>query len=203
MAMEVDRRGRLREVAAYFIWLGLTAFGGPAAHIALMRAEVVMRRRWVTEQEFLDLLGATNLIPGPNSTELAIHLGYRRAGWAGLVAGGVGFILPAMLIVLALAWAYGAYGATPAATAVLRGVQPVMLAIVAQAVWGLGRTALKDRLTWLAGAGGLCARCAGIAVAGGGRPPPGRRPGPAARGGVGRPAPDGCGVRPGVGRPTR
>src|SRR5512134_970420 len=94
----------LLEVARLFLKLGLTAFGGPAAHIAMMHDEVVKRRKWLSDQEFLDLLGATNLIPGPNSTEMAIHLGYLRAGWPGLIVGGVCFIVPAMLIVTALAW---------------------------------------------------------------------------------------------------
>ena len=148
-----DNRARLREVAVFFTRLGFTAFGGPAAHIALMRAELVVRRRWLNDQEFLDLLGATNLIPGPNSTEMAIHLGHRRAGWPGLIAAGLGFILPATGIVLALAWAYVTYGATPQATALLYGVQPVIIAVVGQALWELGRKAIKDRLT--AGIGAL------------------------------------------------
>jgi chromate transporter len=147
--------GNLREVTAYFVRLGFTAFGGPAAHIALMRDELVKRRGWLTDEEFLDLLGATNLIPGPNSTEMAIHLGYRRAGWPGLIAGGAGFIVPAMLIVLALAWAYVEYGATPQAAALLYGVQPVIIAVVGQALWELGQKAVKDRLTAFVGAAAL------------------------------------------------
>lgn len=146
---------RLREVAAYFVRLGFTAFGGPAAHIALMRDELVKRRCWLSDDEFLDLLGATNLIPGPNSTEMAIHLGYRRVGWPGLIAGGAGFIIPAMLSVLALAWAYVEYGATPQAAALLYGVQPVIIAVVGQALWELGQKAVKDRLTALVGAAAL------------------------------------------------
>lgn len=142
----------LREVAAYFLQLGFTAFGGPAAHIALMRAELVQRRQWVTDEEFLDLLGATNLIPGPNSTEMTMHLGYRRAGWPGLLVGGVCFIVPAMLIVLTLAWAYVAFGTTPQAEALLYGVQPIIIAVVAQALWELGRKAIKDRVTASVGA---------------------------------------------------
>ncbi len=138
---------RLIEVLRFFVRLGFTSFGGPAAHIALMRAELVTRRKWVTEQEFLDLLGAANIIPGPNSTELAMHLGYRRAGWPGLVVAGAGFIIPAGLIVLVFSWAYVAYGTTPPARALLYGVQPVVIVIVAQALVGLGRAALKDRLT--------------------------------------------------------
>ena len=139
-----------REVAAYFTRLGIVAFGGPAAHIAMMREELVRRRRWVTDEQFLDLLGITNLIPGPNSTEMAIHLGYTRAGAWGLVLGGVCFIVPAMLIVLALAWAYVRWGALPITTSLLYGVKPVIIAIVVQAMWGLARTAVRGPL--LAGA---------------------------------------------------
>ncbi|MBI3972983.1 MAG: chromate efflux transporter [Chloroflexi bacterium] len=136
-------RGTLGEVAALFLRLGITAFGGPAAHIAMMRDEVVRRRKWITDQHFLDLLGATNLIPGPNSTEMAIHLGHVRAGWTGLIVGGALFILPAMLIVLALAWVYVAYGNLPQAQWLLYGIKPVIIAVVAQALWGLLRTAVK------------------------------------------------------------
>ncbi|MGZ8599118.1 MAG: chromate efflux transporter [Actinomycetota bacterium] len=145
------RRGRLRELALLFTRLGFTAFGGPAAHIALMQDEVVARRRWVSEQEFLDLIGAANVIPGPTSTELAIHLGRTRAGWRGLLVAGACFIVPAMLIVLALAWAYVEYGATPEGEALLYGVAPVVIAIVANALWRLGRTAVKDAALALVG----------------------------------------------------
>jgi chromate transporter len=144
-------RGRLLEIIVYFLRLGFTAFGGPAVHIALMRDELVRKRKWVDEQHFLDLLGATNLIPGPNSTEMAIHLGYVRAGWPGLVAGGACFILPAMFIVLALAWAYVTYGALPAANAMLYAVKPVVIVIVLQALWGLGQQAIKSPLTAIVG----------------------------------------------------
>jgi len=138
--------GALGEVARLFLRLGLTAFGGPAAHIAMFRDEVVTRRRWLSDAEFLDLLAATNLIPGPNSTEMAIHLGYLRAGWAGLVVGGAAFIAPAFVIVLALAAVYARYGTTPAAQALLYGIQPVVIAIILQAIVGLGRTALRRPL---------------------------------------------------------
>lgn len=137
---------RLVELAALFFRLGTTAFGGPAVHIAMMEDEVVRRRRWLTQEEFLDLLGATNLIPGPNSTEMAIHIGHRRAGWPGLLVAGACFILPAALIVTAIAWAYVRYGQLPRVEGVLYGVKPVIIAIVVQALWGLGRTALKTRL---------------------------------------------------------
>ncbi len=133
----------LREVVLVFLRLGATAFGGPAAHIALMEDELVRRRRWVSHQRFLDLLGGTNLIPGPNSTEMAMHLGHERAGWAGLVLGGAAFILPAFLFVLLLAALYARYGTLPRAEVALYGIKPVIIAIIAQAVWTLGRSAIK------------------------------------------------------------
>src|SRR3972149_5755767 len=142
---------RLREAALLFLKLGITAFGGPAAHIAMMRDEVVKRRKWVDDQHFLDMLGATNLIPGPNSTEMTIHLGFVRAGWKGLIAGGVCFILPAMLMVMALAWAYVRFGAIPEASWLLYGVKPVVIAIIVQALWGLGHRAVKGFLTAIIG----------------------------------------------------
>ncbi len=138
---------RLTEVAVLFLKLGLTAFGGPAAHIAMMHDETVKRRRWLSDQEFLDLIGATNLIPGPNSTEMAIHIGFLRAGWLGLMIGGICFITPAMLIVLLLAWVYVRFGATPQAEWLLYGIKPVVIAIIAQAIWNLGQKAIKDPLT--------------------------------------------------------
>jgi chromate transporter len=141
----------LAEVATLFLRLGFTAFGGPAAHIGIMHDEVVVKRKWLSDEEFLDLLGATNLIPGPNSTEMAIHIGYRRAGWLGLIAGGLGFILPAMLIVLVLAWLYVLYGTTPQAGWLLYGIKPVVVAIIAQALWTLGTRALKNRTVVLIG----------------------------------------------------
>src|SRR3990172_12732331 len=149
------------QVTRLFLKLGLTAFGGPAAHIAMMRDEFVNRRRWVSDQEFLDLVGATNLIPGPNSTEMAIHLGYRRAGWPGLMAAGAAFIMPAVVIVTMLAWVYTRYGSTPQATWLLYGVKPVIMAVIVPALWGLGRTAIKDTLTGLAGLAALAMYFAG------------------------------------------
>ena len=136
----------LAEVARVALKLGLTAFGGPAAHIAMLREETVVRRQWLTDAYFLDLVGATNLIPGPNSTEMVIHVGYLRAGWRGLLVAGTLFILPAATIVLALAWAYVQFGTTPAGEALLYGIKPVVIAVVAQALWGLGRTALQGPL---------------------------------------------------------
>ena len=138
-----SERGRLAELARLFLRLGFTAFGGPAAHVAMMRDEVVRRRGWLDDAAFLDLVGAANLIPGPNSTELAIHIGHARAGWRGLLVAGACFISPAVAIVLACAWAYVRYGGTPTAGALLYGVKPVIIAIVAQALWGLGRIAVR------------------------------------------------------------
>ena len=137
------QHNRLAEVAGLFLRLGFTAFGGPAAHIAMMRTEVVQRRKWVSDERFLDLMSIINLIPGPNSTQLAIYLGYLRAGWAGLLLGGICFIGPAMLIVLALAWLYVHYGMLPQASGFLYGIKPVVVAIIAQALWGLSRSVLK------------------------------------------------------------
>ena len=137
----------LAEVAGVFLKLGCVAFGGPAAHIAMMEDEVVRRRGWLTHAEFLDLLGATNLIPGPNSTEMAIHLGHRRGGWPGLLVAGACFILPAMLIVMGFAWAYVRFGALPQAQGVLYGIKPVIIAVVGQALWKLGRTAITTALS--------------------------------------------------------
>jgi chromate transporter len=141
----------LGEVAALFVRMGFTAFGGPAAHIGIMHDEVVVKRKWLTDEEFLDLLGATNLIPGPNSTEMAIHIGYRRAGWPGLIAGGLGFLLPATFIVLFLSWLYVLYGTTPEAGWLLYGIKPVVVAIIVQALWTLGRKALKNWIVILIG----------------------------------------------------
>jgi chromate transporter len=140
------RRDALRELAVLFLRLGTTAMGGPAAHIAMMEDEVVRRRRWMTHERFLDMLGVCNLIPGPNSTEMAIHIGQLRAGFAGLVVAGACFILPAAAIVLAIAWMYVRFGTMPQAVGLLYGIKPVIIAVVLQALWGLGRTAIKSRL---------------------------------------------------------
>ncbi len=147
-------RGSLAELALFFLRLGTTAFGGPAAHVAMMEDELVRRRKWLSREKFLDLLGASNLIPGPSSSELAIHIGYLRAGWMGLVVGGVCFILPAAILVTCTAWAYVRFGHLPAAAALLYGVKPVVVALILQALGGLGRTAVKSRL--LAVAGMIC-----------------------------------------------
>jgi chromate transporter len=141
------------ELAFVFLKLGVTGFGGPAAHIALMKEEFVGRRKWLTEAEFLELLAAANLIPGPTSTELALHIGHKRAGWPGLLVAGLCFILPAALLVEILAALYARFGALPALASVRNCVQPVVLAVVAQAVLGLVKPAVKSR--WLAALGGL------------------------------------------------
>jgi chromate transporter len=138
-----ERSHRLSELARLFLKLGTIAFGGPAAHIAMMEEEVVRRRQWLSHPEFLDLLGATNLIPGPNSTEMAIHIGHRRAGFPGLLVAGTCFIVPAMLIVTACAWAYMKFGKLPQSEALLYGVKPVIIAVVFQALWGLSKSAVK------------------------------------------------------------
>ena len=141
-------RSPLREIALLFLKLGTTAFGGPAAHIAMMDGEVVRRRHWLSEQEFLDYLSAVNFIPGPNSTEMAIHIGHRRGGWPGLIVAGTCFIVPAAILVGILAWAYVRWGALPQAAGLLYGVKPVVIAVVLQALWKLGRSAVKTK--WLA-----------------------------------------------------
>lgn len=139
-----DRRPRrLGELARLFLKLGVIGFGGPAAHIAMMEDEVVRRRRWLDRQHFLDLIGATNLIPGPNSTEMTMHVGYERAGWAGLVVAGSCFILPAVAITGAFAWAYVAYGALPAVEPYLWGIKPAVIAVILGALWKLGKKAVQ------------------------------------------------------------
>lgn len=134
---------KLKEVTLLGLKLGVTAFGGPAAHIAMLRQDVVEKRKWLSDQRFLDLLGITNLIPGPNSTEMVMHIGHEQAGGKGLVSAGTAFILPAATITLFFAWLYMEFGATTQGEWVLLGIKPVVLAVVAQAIWNLGRTALK------------------------------------------------------------
>jgi len=150
-AMADAGRSSLGELAAVFLKLGTISFGGPAAHIALMRVEVVERRRWLTDQAFLDLVGATNLIPGPNSTEMAIHIGFIRGGWPGLVTAGLCFIGPAALIVWLLAVVYVRVGHLPALEAAFYGIKAVVVSIVAAALWKLARTAVTS--AWLAALG--------------------------------------------------
>jgi chromate transporter len=155
-------RTSLWDLARFFLRLGFTAFGGPAAHIALMEQEAVQRHRWLSSEAFLDLLGACNLIPGPSSTQVAMGIGYRQGGWIGLVLGGVCFILPASVMTLGIAWAYVRYGQLPRSQALLYGIKPVILAIVAQALWNLGRTAFRKRPLVLVAALAFGAGCLGM-----------------------------------------
>lgn len=155
-------RGSLLELSLLFLTLGSTAIGGPAVHIAMMEEQVVTRRGWLTRAEFLDFLGTTNLIPGPNSTEMAIHVGRVRAGWRGLLVAGISFILPAALMVGCLAWAYVRYGALPQIAALFYGVKPVVIVVLAQGALRLGRSAVKS--AWLAVLGVLAMVAAALGV---------------------------------------
>ena len=149
-------------VAGLFLRLGSTAFGGPAAHIALMEQEIVVERGWISRAEFLDLLGIVNLIPGPNSTEMAIFIGYRRAGWLGLLVAGICLILPAALMVSVIAWGYVKFGKFPQAEGLFYGIKPVIIAVMVQAMWKLGWTAVKTRLLAVVGAGAVVLSCLGV-----------------------------------------
>lgn len=142
---------RLGELALLFLKLGIVGFGGPAAHIAMMEDEVVARRHWLTRSQFLDLVGATNLIPGPNSTEMAIHVGYLYGGLLGLIAAGVSFISPAVLITGFFAWIYREFGTLPQVAPLLKGIEPVVLGVIFVALWRLGKKALKNRQLWFVG----------------------------------------------------
>lgn len=142
-----DERGRVREVGAYFLRLGSTAFGGPAAHVALMRHDVVDRKRWIDDAEYAQLIGLANLVPGPNSTEVAIHVGRVRAGTKGMFAAGIAFIAPAFLLMLALAWLYDEYGTRPRFQSVLAGIAPVVVVLIVQAIVQLARTSLRSGST--------------------------------------------------------
>lgn len=167
-----DQKTPLGVLALLFLKLGTIAFGGPAAHVAMMEDEVVRGRRWMTRDEFLDLLGATNLIPGPNSTEMAIHIGHRQAGWPGLLVAGICFITPAVLIVTGFAWAYVRYRSLPEVSGILYGVKPVIIVIVLQALFSLGRAALKTKFLAAIAVAGAALTFAGvhelIILAGGG-----------------------------------
>jgi len=143
----------LGEVALLFLRLGATSFGGPAAYMALMHHEAVVRLKWVDDQQFLDIMGAANLIPGPNATEIASHLGLVRAGWPGLIVAGGLFIVPGMVSIILVAWAYVTYGSLPQVGWVLYGIKPAVIAIIAQAVWSLGRTVSKKPLLVVVGLG--------------------------------------------------
>ena len=152
----------LLEVAGVFLRLGAIGFGGPAAHIAMMEDEAVGKRSWLTRESFLKLVGATNIIPGPNSTEMAIHIGFLRAGWLGLIVAGASFILPAVLVTGVIAWSYGQYGALPSVEPFLRGTKPAVLAIIAAAAYRFGKTAFTTPVLWGVGAGVLGASLAGV-----------------------------------------
>lgn len=157
-----EKRERLKELALVFLRLGTIAFGGPAAHIAMIDREVVTNRRWMSRARLLDLLGITNLIPGPNSTELAIHIGYERAGWRGLLIAGSCFIFPAMAIVWGLAIVYDRYQTLPQLGWLLYGIKPVILAIIIQALGKLGKKAAKDVPTTIAGILAIVGYLAGV-----------------------------------------
>ena len=156
------RNTPLGELALLFLRLGITAFGGPAAHVSMMESEIVRRRRWISAERFLDMFGAANLIPGPSSSELAIYIGYEQAGVAGLLVAGICFILPAALITSVLGWLYVQFGKLPAVTGILYGIKPVIIAIVAQAVVNLAPRAAKSRLLWVVGILALFASIAGL-----------------------------------------
>ncbi|MBF8455753.1 chromate efflux transporter [Kaistella sp. G5-32] len=136
--------GNLKEIAKLFLKLGIIGFGGPAAHIAMMQDEVVVKRKWLTEQHFLDLIGATNLIPGPNSTEMAIHIGHEKGGWKGLIIAGLCFILPAVFITGIFAWLYKKFGQLPEVQPFIYGIKPAIIAIILSAVYPLAKRSLKS-----------------------------------------------------------
>ncbi len=173
MDKPLDQRKRFLEICEVFLKLGFTAFGGPAASIAMMRQETVVKRKWLSEEAFLDFWGISNLIPGPNATELAIHIGYKHAGWRGLIAAGVCYIFPAMGIVLGFAWAYVRFGTLPALDGVLYGIKPVVVAILLWALYGMLRPRRKDWVGLVVAAGVLAAYLLGVSplvllLAGGG-----------------------------------
>lgn len=147
----MNTKNELKQIAKLFLKLGFTAFGGPAAHIAMMQEEVVAKKKWLTEEQFLDLLGATNLIPGPNSTEMAIHIGHERAGWKGLLVAGCCFILPAVFITGIFAWLYKQYGQFPEATAFVYGIKPAIIAVILAAIYPLAKKSLKSILLGIIG----------------------------------------------------
>lgn len=159
--METER-GKLTEIAKLFLKLGFIAFGGPAAHIAMMEDEVVTKRKWMSRQHFLDLVGATNLIPGPNSTEMTMHCGHERAGWKGLVVAGSCFILPAVFLTGILAWLYVTYGEVPALEPFLYGIKPAVIAIILGAIYKLGKKALKSWQLALIGGAVVVASFSGV-----------------------------------------
>lgn len=152
----------LKEIAKLFLKLGIIGFGGPAAHIAMMQDEVVRKRKWMDEQHFLDLIGATNLIPGPNSTEMAIHIGYDRGGWKGLIVAGLCFIVPAVLITAVFAILYKNYGQLPELQPFVYGITPAIIAIIAAAVYPLAKKSLKSTGLWIIGIAAMALNFAGV-----------------------------------------
>lgn len=158
----MEENVNLKEIVKVFGKLGIIGFGGPAAHIAMMRDEVVVKRKWMSEQHFLDLLGATNLIPGPNSTEMAIHVGYDKGGWRGLVAAGLCFILPAVIITGILAYFYSLYGQLPEVQPFIYGVKPAIIAIILSAIYPLAKQSVKSKILALIGIAVLLAAVLGV-----------------------------------------
>ncbi|NLI16561.1 MAG: chromate efflux transporter, partial [candidate division Zixibacteria bacterium] len=156
------KHGSLAEIAKLFLRLGATAFGGPAAHIGMMHREFVVLRKWLNDEQFLDFVGATNLIPGPNSTEMAMHIGLLRAGWRGLIVSGISFMAPAAIIVLILSWIYVRLGSTPQVAWLLYGIKPIVIAIIFQALWSLGRKAIKGSLVTFTAVGVVALYFAGV-----------------------------------------
>jgi chromate transporter len=151
----MENKERIKELAILFLRLGTTTFGGPAAHIAMMQKEVVVKKKWMTDAHFLDLIGATNLIPGPNSTEMAIHIGYERAGWKGLMVAGICFILPAVIITGIFAWFYKEYGELPQVKPFIYGIKPAIIAVILSAVFPLAKKSLKSTELAIGGFGVL------------------------------------------------
>lgn len=162
MKEKIDVLTRLKELAGVFLKLGIIGFGGPAAHIAMMENEVVSKRKWMSREHFLDLIGATNLIPGPNSTEMAMHCGYHRAGLSGMIVAGMGFIIPATLITGAIAWFYQQYGSIPDIKPIWYGIRPAVLAIIINAVYKFSRKALKNWQLGIIGTSVMIASLAGM-----------------------------------------
>jgi chromate transporter len=158
----MDQRKELKTISLLFLKLGSVAFGGPAAHIAMMEDEVVKKRKWMNHQHFLDLVGATNLIPGPNSTEMTMHCGHERAGWKGLLVAGFSFIFPAVVITMLIAWAYQKYGQLPMVEPFIRGIQPAVIAIILSALYSLGKKALKNQTLIILGILTLSASLLGV-----------------------------------------
>jgi len=157
-----NRNSRLLELALLFFKLGTLSFGGPAVHIAMMEEEVVRKRKWMTHEHFLDLVGATNLIPGPNSTEMTMHCGNERAGWRGLIVAGSAFIFPAVAITVVFAWLYQQYGQLPQVEPFIYGIKPAVISMIVAAVYTLGKKAVKNLELALLGIGTIIASLLGM-----------------------------------------